>query len=156
MKIQVIRVVALGALLSFAIPAAGAETEPVSAWNPDRGSVVELATLMEHVISPAAYRIWDKTGVIIDKSGKHDLSPKTDEEWEKVADGAATLAEVKNMLMVPDRELDPQWDHFANELSKAGMTALKMAEAHDKDGLWDISGHIDEICTDCHDHYGIE
>jgi hypothetical protein len=49
---------------------------------------------MEHVLSPAAAIIWKVNGVVIDAKGEHDLSPKTDDDWEQ-----------KNILILYQRKL---------------------------------------------------
>ena len=68
---------------------------------------VDMKTFMEHVLTPAAKIVWSVNGVVIDEKGEHDLSPKTDDDWERVVSGAATLAEATNALMIPERALDP-------------------------------------------------
>ena len=57
---------------------------------------VDMKTFMEHVLTPAAQIIWSANGSVIDAKGEHDLSPKTDDDWERIVSGAATLAEATN------------------------------------------------------------
>ena len=45
---------------------------------------VDIKTFMEHVLNPAATVIWRVNGTVIDATGEHDLSPKSDDDWEQV------------------------------------------------------------------------
>ncbi|WP_157450179.1 hypothetical protein [Bradyrhizobium sp. ARR65] len=117
---------------------------------------VDMKTFMEHVLSPAAAIIWSTNGTIIDEKGEHDLSPKTDDDWEKIVSGAATLAEATNALMIPQRALDAQWNDYVNKLAAAADKAYRAAEAHDLKSISEVSDQLDSICAACHRHYGLE
>ena len=117
---------------------------------------VDLKTFMEHVLSPAAAVIWKVNGVVIDAKGEHDLSPKSDDDWEQIVSGAATLAEATNALMLPQRALDPEWNAYAKKLADAADKAYRAAEAHDLKGVSEVSDQLDGICAACHRHYGLE
>src|SRR5229473_2548796 len=67
---------------------------------------VDMQTFMEHILTPAAQIIWSVNGSMIDDKGEHDLSPKSDDDWEKIISGAAKLAEATNALMIPERVRD--------------------------------------------------
>jgi hypothetical protein len=115
-----------------------------------------MATLMEHVLTPAATVVWRSNGFVNDAAGDHDLSPKTDADWEQVVTGAATLAESTNALLVPERILDPEWVRYVQELAALANRAYFAAEQHDLKALADVSDHLDEACASCHRHYHIE
>jgi hypothetical protein len=117
---------------------------------------VDMKTFMEHVLTPAAQVIWSVNGTIIDAKGERDLSPKTDDDWEKITSGAATLAEATNALMIPERAQDAQWNSYAKKLADAGDKAYRAAEAHDLKSVAEVSDHLDGICASCHRHYGLE
>ena len=117
---------------------------------------VDMKTFMEHVLSPAAAVIWKSNGIVIDAKGEHDLSPKSDDDWEQIVSGAATLAEATNAPMIPQRALDPEWNAYAKKLADAADKAYRAAEAHDLKSLSEVSDHLDGICAACHRHYGIE
>jgi hypothetical protein len=118
--------------------------------------MVELPILMEHVITPAAYDIWHASGWIIDEDGIRDLAPENDEEWEEVVNGAATLIEAGNLLMMDERVLDDDWPGYVRQLTDIAEEAFVAAEAHDQKTIDDVSDRLDGICTACHQHYGIE
>ena len=111
---------------------------------------------MEHVLTPAAKIVWSVNGVVIDEKGDHDLSPKTEDDWERIVSGAATLAEATNALMIPERALDPEWSRYAKALADAANKAYQAAEAHDLKAISQVSDQLDGICAACHRHYRVE
>jgi cytochrome c556 len=111
---------------------------------------------MEHVLSPAAQIIWSVNGSIIDEHGERDLSPKSDDDWEKIVSGAATLAEATNALMIPERARDAAWNGYVRKLADAADKAYRAAEAHDLKSISEVSDALDGICASCHRHYGVE
>jgi hypothetical protein len=117
---------------------------------------VDMKTFMQHVVSPAAAIIWKVNGLIIDEKGEHDLSPKSDDDWEQVVSGAATLAEATNALMIPKRVRDQNWNRYVKKLADAADKAYRAAEAHDLKSVSEVSDQLDGICAACHHHYGLE
>ncbi|HEY0746027.1 MAG TPA: hypothetical protein VGD63_04960 [Steroidobacteraceae bacterium] len=117
---------------------------------------MSLAIFMQHVFSPAAEVVWGASGTVSDATGVHDLAPTTDAQWETVVSGAATLAEVANALMIPQRRRDTAWDPLAAVLQDAAKAAYQAAEAHDAKGLGLAGQRIDSACTSCHKYYGLE
>jgi hypothetical protein len=127
-----------------------------AAAAPPFHAYVDMKTFMEHVLSPAAAIIWKVNGVIIDAKGEHDLSPKSDDDWEQIVSGAATLAEATNALMIPQRARDPSWNPYVKKLADAADKAYRAAEAHDLKSVSEVSDQLDGICAACHRHYGLE
>jgi hypothetical protein len=117
---------------------------------------VDMKTFMEHVLGPAAAIIWKVNGLVIDEKGEHDLSPKSDDDWEQVVSGAATLAEATNALMIPQRARDQDWNSYVKKLADAANKAYRAAEAHDLKSISEVSDQLDGICAACHRHYGLE
>jgi hypothetical protein len=117
---------------------------------------VDTKTFMEHVLTPAAKIVWSVNAIVIDARGEHDLSPKSDADWEAVVSGAATLAEAASALMIPQRALNSQWNAYAKGLGDAAGTAYAAAETHDLKTISKISDRLDGICAACHRHYGVE
>jgi len=117
---------------------------------------VDMKTFMEHVLGPAAKIVWSVNAVVIDDKGEHDLSPKTDADWEQIVSGAATLAEATNALMIPERALDAHWASYVQKLAEAADKAYVAAEAHDLKTISQVSDRLDGICAACHRHYGVE
>ena len=76
-------------------PSLGEDAGPLPPFQ----AYVDMKTFMEHVLTPAAAVIWRVNAIVIDEKGEHDLSPKSEAEWEQIESGAATLAEATNALM---------------------------------------------------------
>ena len=135
-----------------ASPSISDDAAPISPFQPH----VDMKTFMEHVLGPAAATIWKVNGVVIDEKGEHDLSPKSDDDWEQVVSGAATLAEATNALMIPQRVRDADWNPYVKKLADAADKAYRAAEAHDLKSVSQISDQLNGICAACHRHYGPE
>jgi hypothetical protein len=142
----------IAAAWAAASPSVSGTAEP----TPPFQAHVDMKTFMEHVLTPAASVIWKVNGFVIDAKGEHDLSPKSDDDWERVVTGAATLAEATNALMIPQRALDPEWNAYAKKLADAADKAYRAAEAHDLKSVSEVSDQLDGICAACHRHYGLE
>ena len=144
--------------IATALFAAGAALTP--SLGEDAGApfraYVDMKTFMEHVLTPAAKIVWSVNSVVIDEKGEHDLSPKSDADWEGIVSGAATLAESTNALMIPERALDAQWIFYVQKLAAAANKAYVAAEAHDLKTISQVSDQLDGICAACHRHYGVE
>jgi hypothetical protein len=140
-------------LAGFCAPPSRSDDAPAM---PPFQAHVDMKTFMEHVVQPAATVVWSVNGVIIDDKGEHDLSPKTDEDWEKIVTAAATLAEATNALMIPQRALDADWNRYAGKLAAAAAKAYRAAEEHDLKSVSEVSDQLDGICSACHRHYGFE
>jgi hypothetical protein len=133
-------------------PGASAAADPAPPFE----AHVDMQTFMEHVLTPAARIIWTVNATMIDDKGAHDLSPKTDDDWEKIVSGAATLAEATNALMIPQRVRDEAWIDYVRKLADAAGKAYRGAEAHDLKAVSEVSDALDGICAACHRHYGVE
>jgi hypothetical protein len=145
-----------GTIAVIACAAASPSISDNAAPTPPFRAYVDMKTFMEHVLTPAAKIVWRVNGVTIDSRGEHDLSPKSDDDWEQVVSGAATLAEATNALMVPGRALDGEWNAYVKKLADAADKAYRGAEEHDLKSVSEISDQLDGICAACHRHYGFE
>jgi hypothetical protein len=108
----------------------------------------------------------------------HETRPTTDEDWAKVRSGAITLAEASNLLMMPRPvarpgeksetpgiELEPSemealitkdrtaWYKHAADLREVSVKALKIIDARDIKGLFDVGAEVDRACENCHRQY---
>jgi hypothetical protein len=144
--------------IAAALVVACAAVSPTLGENagPPFRAFVDMKTFMEHVLTPAAKAIWSVNGIVIDEKGEHDLSPKTDDDWERVVSGAATLVEATNALIIPDRARDAEWLRYAKALADAADKAYRAAETRDLKTIAQVSDQLDGICAACHRHYGVE
>jgi hypothetical protein len=115
--------------------------------------VTDARQTMEWILDPAADVIWDSSGFVITAEGETDLSPTTDEGWERVRRGAALVAETGNLLMMPGRAAGPDWVAYAEDLTAAGLVAMAAAEAHDAEALFEAGAELYQVCRGCHEVY---
>jgi hypothetical protein len=150
------RVLPVASAIVLACVAASPSSGKDAIRSPPFRPYVDMKTFMEHVLTPAAKAVWSVNAVVIDAKGEHDLSPKSDADWETIVSGAATLAEATNALMIPQRALDPAWNGYVKKLAEAANKAYVAAEAHDLKTISEVSDRLDGICAACHRHYGLE
>ena len=151
-----------------------AACSPQKASEPKAGAAVTLSAnaklnsslptneFMAHVVDPASFIYWGGSGTEESAKGTRDLSPTTDEGWEKLEGAAATLIEAGNMLQMPGRERhlpdhpDSDWYKHAQTLSDRAVVAKAAAEKHDKAAVYKAGADIYAECTSCHSEYVIQ
>jgi ABC-type glycerol-3-phosphate transport system substrate-binding protein len=124
--------------------------------SPAYRPVTDIHQTMAWILDPAADVIWDSAGTIITAQGSTELAPTTDEGWDAVVHAAASLTEAGNLLMIPGRSMGDDWDEYALGLISAGELAIKAAQDHDSDALFDAGGRIYQVCRACHNQYWVK
>lgn len=116
--------------------------------------VASVMQIMNGIMAPAAYVVYDAVGTIISVDGVEEIAPQDDEEWAVVANSAAALVESGNLLLLGDRAVDDgDWVTITRALIDAGTIALAAAEAQDTEGILDAGSDINMTCDDCHAIY---
>ena len=116
--------------------------------------VASVKQVMNGIMAPAAFVVYDAVGYVVDVDGVQEIAPENDEEWAAIADSAAALIESGNLLLLGDRAVDDgEWVTITRELIEAGTTALRAAEAQDTEGILAIGEGINTTCDDCHAIY---
>jgi hypothetical protein len=134
---------------------------------------------MRSVVDPAADVVWLSVTTVQNEDGLVETRPTSDEEWTMVRQGAITLAEAANLLMIPGRhvagpgeksetpgvELEPSemesliekdrasWNLRAKGLHDASLATLRAVEAHDADKVFELGEQIERACESCHAQY---
>jgi hypothetical protein len=138
--------------------AAGAPVAAAAKFNTD----LAMNEFMGHVVDPAAFAYWAGSGTEETAKGTRDLSPTTEEGWEKLESAAAALIEAGNALQLPGRERhlpdspDSDWYKHAQELTRLAVVAKAAAEKHDKAGVFKAGADLYSECTACHEEYVIQ
>jgi len=113
-----------------------------------------MKDLMANVIDPAADVVWESVGTIYTKEGAFERAPANDDEWNAVKAKAITLVEVGNLLMLPERSGgSEEWVQLTQAMVAQSKRAIKAAESHDKEGLFNTGADIYEACVNCHKRF---
>jgi hypothetical protein len=164
-------------------PAATTAAATSAAPSLDSSLVPTLSVkeLMVQVMDPTADWIFDAAVIDITHTGVTETKPLSDEDWLKVERGGYLLAESTNLLKIPRRMVPPEeegkphqpgepelppeeiqakiendralWYKHADGLKTAALEAVRVAKAHDVDGLFKAGDRVDKACEACHLEY---
>ena len=119
--------------------------------------VADVKQLMASVVEPAADVYWDAVGTIIDSNGITEIEPATTEEWDAVRNAAYVVAESGNLLMMSSRAKDGgEWMKQSRALVDVGQKAIRAAESHNRNAVFDAGAEMYDVCTSCHVKYALE
>ncbi len=137
------------AVIALVCLAAGCAPAP-----PPMKPVADVKQLMQFVVEPAADLYWDGVGTIIDQSGVNEFKPETQGEWDALVNSAYVIAESGNLLMLGGRPKDgDDWMQMSRTLVDVGEKAIRAAESHNPQAVFDVGGEVYEVCTNCHAKY---
>lgn len=136
-------------------PATTARVQPVG----------DMMHTMTWVLDPAADVIWGSAGFVLTADGERSLAPTTDDEWNGVYHAAAVVAEGGNLLLMP--HLAPAgegegggsiaaWVEFSNGMTRIAQQAMQAAQDQDAEALFEIGGHLYNVCRACHQVFARE
>ena len=116
---------------------------------------LDMNELMVHVMQSGAYGFWKGWGMVYTPEGTFDISPRTEQEWEAVENGAATVIAATNVLMTAPYMRDPQdeWFQAAKAVADIAKTGKDAAEKHDKQAMYELGAKLDEACESCHQKF---
>jgi hypothetical protein len=107
---------------------------------------------MVSIVDHAAHALWD-----VEKPG---MEPKTQKDWELVAEHAIQLAAAGTLITLPgtgpnDLTMTQQadWKKWSRALSDAGLAAFKASETKDVKALLAANSQLEEVCENCHKQY---
>jgi hypothetical protein len=132
--------------------------------------------IMDAMVDPSADVIWGAVGTVVDETGVHESSPKTEEDWANIRRAAIRIIEGGNLLAMPRRDVAPAgtksetpgvelepaeiaaiirnkrtaFDAFARALRGAGVEVLQASEKKDAASLIEIGGRMQDVCENCH------
>ncbi len=144
-------------------------------------AVVSVKELMRDMLDPASDYIFDAVKIVTTKNGTVEVTPKTDEDWNRIRIGAVTLAEGVYLLKVPrpfapegdinnstgpdpeemspaqieaKRKADPVlWNAKIEALRNVGLAVMEIVKKKDVNSLWEASDNLDAACETCHVNY---
>ena len=118
--------------------------------------VGDMHETMTWILDPAADVIWGSAGWILTAEGEQDLTPTTEDGWNRVRHSAAVIAESGNLLLLPHlapEENTDAWNEFAIGMTGVAREALAAVDARDSAALFEIGGHLYNVCVACHQMY---
>ena len=116
--------------------------------------VANVRQLMTGMIQPAAEQVWESVSVTVSLQGTDEKQPRTDEEWAQVATNAALLVESSTLLLQGNRAVDSgDWAKYTRDMAAASTAAMKAAEAHNVEDLFNVGETIYDACTNCPAQY---
>lgn len=140
--------------VGMVVLAARAARTPQAVAEQPLEPVATVRHIMRGIVDPAANTVFGAVSTTVTAAGVEEKAPRTPEEWEAVANGAAALAEAGNLLLIGTRRVDDgEWAKWARRLSTSGTIALKAAERRDAAGVFDAGEAIYESCDSCHRTY---
>ena len=135
-------------------PAQPAQTaQPVvTSTPPPSGPPVSINAEMVSIVDHAGHALWE-----VEREGK---APKTQEDWELVAEHAIQITAAGTLITLPgtgpnDLTLTQQadWKKWARAMSDAGLAAFKASENKDLKALVAANSQLVESCEGCHKQY---
>jgi hypothetical protein len=79
--------------------------------------------------------------------------PKTDFDWEQLQNQGLMLAEAGNLLMMPGRTREGDWNKMSKVMLDIGAAAFKAAKAHDQAAIEALNEPLNDACIACHVAY---
>lgn len=125
--------------------------------------VGDMHDTMTWFLDPAADVIWNSAGFVLTAEGETPLAPTTDDGWAQVRHSAVVVAEGGNLLLLPHMLPDAAddagteaWVEFARGMTRIGTEAVAAVDARDADALFEVGGHLYNVCLACHQVYARE
>ena len=129
-----------------------AQSSAPSAIPPPTGLPVSINAEMVSLVDHAAHALWD-----VEREGK---KPKTNDDWEIVAEHATQLAAVGTLIRLPGTGVNdatltqqPNWQTWSKAVSDAGLAALQASHAMNVEALIAANSQLVEACEGCHKEY---
>jgi hypothetical protein len=135
-------------------PAQAAQTaQPVvTSTPPPSGPPVSINAEMVSVVDHAGHALWD-----VEREGR---APKTQADWELVAEHAIQIAAAGTLITLPgtgpnDLTLTQQadWKKWSRAMSDAGLAAFRASESNDMKALVAANSQLVDACESCHQQY---
>lgn len=131
----------------------GCAPEPA---GPPLQPTATVQELMAHVIDPAADLVWDAVGTVLTEGSIDHWEPRTEEEWAVVRNGAVTLTEAGNLLMIGDRARDQDtWMRMTQGMMDSGQRMLEAVDARDTEAVFALGEDVYNACDSCHNLYWV-
>ena len=136
------------AAAAFAVAACSGGAQP-----PPYKAIADTKILMQAIVDPSAVKVWQSVRYIVTADGEEEIKPETDEEWLAIRNAALTVSESGNLLMMPPRGKDSEWNRISLAMIGKANELREAAERHNVDTIFTAGGDLYDICTNCHAKY---
>ncbi len=127
---------------------------PTPEAGPTLTPVASVKQLMNGIVNPGATVVFDAVSTTVSERGIEEVAPRNEEEWAKVGDSAAALAEAGNLLMMEGRFVDRgDWMSMSQAMIDAAKQTLKAVGAKSADGVLEAGSGLNTSCDNCHRRY---
>ena len=155
-------------------------TSPPGLWG-DLKPVVSVKELMRDLLDPLSDNVFEAVSIVVNKNGRVEKIPRTQEDWDRIRVGGVGLAEGAHLLKVrrpfapagdlnnstgPDAvELSPdaiaakvekdtvEWNARIEALRNVGLEVMDIVRRKDVKELWDAGENLEAACEACHRRY---
>lgn len=138
---------------------------------------IPVRMIMNTVVQPNVLQLWQAVRYVATADGvEEDVSPRSDEDWQRLRTSAITLIETSNALQLPGRlmdipvpdeetpdymyrseeiqtlvEADPElWNSYIQQMQFFTKATLETIEKRDVLGLIETGAAINNACEGCH------
>ena len=113
-----------------------------------------LAHVMEPVLNDASEVFWDSAGFIDTYEGTTDLTPTTEEGWQKVIDAADEITRLSGVLQEERYSLNrPAWNEISGLLAVAADRGRQSVVDRDGAELFEAGAQLYQVCVACHQSF---
>jgi hypothetical protein len=113
-----------------------------------------IRELMQSVLNPNAGVVWRAVSTVVTTAGIEERQPRSNDEWTKVRNAAASIVKGGNQLLLSRRASDgSRWKRAAQTLIETSTAAVRAAEARNADQLFAVGGEMYSACLSCHENY---
>lgn len=139
--------VSVGALVSASMLIFGCAPQGSS----DGEEPQTLAHVMDPLLNEASEVFWDSAGFIDTYEGTTDLTPTTEEGWQKVIEAADEITRLSAVLQEERYSLNrPAWNELSQMLVFAADRGRQSVVDRDGAELFEAGAQLYQVCVACH------
>lgn len=113
-----------------------------------------LAHVMDPLLNDASEVFWDSAGFIDTYEGTIDLTPTTDEGWQKVLDAADEITRLSAVLQEERYSLNrPGWNALSEMLVGVAERGRQSVTNRDGAELFQVGADLYQVCVACHQSF---
>ena len=112
----------------------------------DRARGDAFKQIMNAIVMPNAQIVYNAVGTVSTAAGINETAPRSDKEWDSVANSAAAIVESGNLLLMSGRAVDNGVWATMTRSSWTGADSLNAAMARKSDDVFTAGGDLNMTC----------